>query len=323
MTMQTDQDKETPPGGGMGGGMGGGTGGGMGHTMGRGLGSLLGEGAFHEVELDKVRRLPLDRIRPNPRQPRQVMDDGALAELADSIRAQGVLQPILVRPVAGEPEQFELVAGERRWRAARLAGLERIPVLVREWADDQALEAAILENVQREDLNPIETAMGYESLIRLFGYSHKKVGRRVGKSRAAVSNLLRLLKLPQPVQEWLADGTLSSGHARALLALEDEPERLRAVAGQVVTDGLSVRQAESLIRDEAEKAAAGDEQPPPKPRPAGRRQDPVIREMEKRLTEGLTTRVTITHTRGRGRLILEYDSPEELELLSNRLLSGR
>ncbi len=289
------------------------------NTLGRGLGSLLGEETIRETELDKVRWLPLDRVRPNPRQPRRHMDEKSLSELADSIREQGVLQPILVRPLADDADRFELVAGERRWRAARLAGLERIPVLVREWADDRALEATILENVQREDLNPIETAQGYEQLIDLFGYSHKKVGKRVGKSRTAVSNLLRLLKLPEPVRNRLIDGTLSSGHARALLALETEPVRLRKLVDTVIERDLSVRQTEALIRGEID---GGEETAAKKPQKPGRRQDPVIREMQDRLATTLAAKVTITHTRGRGKIILQYDSPGELEELSNRLLKG-
>lgn len=298
-------------------------------TLGRGLGSLLGEAAVLETERENIRLIPLDKIQPNPRQPRGDMDAVGLEELAESIREQGVLQPILVRPLEGNIDRYELVAGERRWRASGVAGLEKIPALVRNLTDGESLELAILENVQREDLNPVETAKGYDALIREFDYSHKKVGRRVGKSRMAVTNLLRLLRLPEPVLAWVANGSLTTGHARALLGLEEKPERLMQLAEEVAIQGLSVRETEALVRQER---GDGDEQeshdgttiPPSSknPPPRGRQREPAIVEMESRLATTLGSKVTITQLRGRGKLILEYLSPEELELLAKRLLDS-
>ena len=286
-------------------------------TLGRGLGSLLGVDPDPDPGWEKVQLIPLDRIRPNPRQPRQDMDPEALSNLADSIREQGVLLPILVRP-AEEGDGFELVAGERRWRASMEADLKEIPALVREWDDGQSLEITILENVQREDLNPVETARGYESLIQLYGYSHKKVGRRVGKNRTTITNMLRLLKLPKPVLDWVVTGELFIGHARALLALEDNPERLMKLAEEVVVQGFSVRETETLVRNVVRKVAQNQETPVNTTR--GRRRDPVIQDMETRLASALKTKVSITHTRGKGKVIVEYADLKDLDKLVGHLL---
>ncbi|MBF0455784.1 MAG: ParB/RepB/Spo0J family partition protein [Magnetococcales bacterium] len=304
----------------------------MASTLGRGLGSLLGEEAILEVEKEKVREVPLDEIRPNINQPRGIMDEQSLNELADSIRAQGVLQPILVRACSQKKGsvRYELVAGERRWRASKLAGLSKIPVLVRDWSDDRSLEVAILENVQREALNPVETAKGYANLISLFGYSHKKVGRRVGKSRVAVSNALRLLKLPQEVLEKLSVGALSMGHARALLGADLMAEPLVLLAKQVVEEGLSVRETEALVRNLASQMVAEggenlledsvDSTEEKSVGKGGRRRDPMIIEMENRLKTALKAPVTITYVKGRGKIILAFDNPEMLESLTEMLL---
>ncbi|MBF0162214.1 MAG: ParB/RepB/Spo0J family partition protein [Magnetococcales bacterium] len=290
-------------------------------TLGRGLGSLLGEAAVLETEQENIRLLLLEQIQPNPRQPRGDMDSVALEELAESIREQGVLQPVLVRPLGEGNDQYELIAGERRWRAAAIAGLQKIPALVRHLSDGESLEVAILENVQREDLNPVEAARGYDLLIREFEYSHKKIGRRVGKSRMAITNLLRLLRLPEPVLAWVANGSLSTGHARALLGLEEQPDRLIQLAEEVAIQGLSVRETEVMVRREKEEQeapplAAQQKAPPPR----GRHREPVIVEMESRLASTLGSKVTITQMRGRGKVILEYLSPAELEGLVKRLL---
>ncbi len=293
-------------------------------TLGRGLGSLLGEAAVLETAQENIRLLPVDRIQPNPRQPRGDMDAVALEELAESIREQGVLQPILVRPLGESGDQYELIAGERRWRAATIAGLEKIPALVRNLSDGESLEVAILENVQREDLNPVEAARGYDLLMREFEYSHKKIGRRVGKSRMAITNLLRLLRLPEPVLAWVANGSLSVGHARALLGLEERPERLIQLAEEVAIQGLSVRETEILVRRERGEfpdEATAPLPAPPRTAPArGHHREPVIVEMESRLANTLGSKVTITQVRGRGKVILEYLSPSELEALVKRLL---
>ena len=293
-------------------------------TLGRGLGSLLGEAAVLETERENIRLIPLDRIKTNPRQPRGDMDSVALQELSESIREQGVLQPILVRPLGDNAESYELVAGERRWRAAALAGLEKIPALIRPLSDGESLELAILENVQREDLNPVETAKGYDALIREFNYSHKKVGRRVGKSRMAVTNLLRLLRLPESVLAWVENGSLTTGHARALLGLEEQPERLVQLAEEVAIQGLSVRETEVLVRKERNEeqevavlAVPGVNKPVAPVR--GRQREPAIVEMESRLANTLGSSVTITQLRGRGKVILEYLSLEDLEALVHKL----
>ena len=306
-------------------------------TLGRGLGSLLGEAAVLETEQENIRLIPLNRIQPNPRQPRGDMDAVALEELAESVREQGILQPILVRPLAESSDHYELVAGERRWRAAGIAGLEKIPALVRNLSDGESLELAILENVQREDLNPVETARGYDALIREFNYSHKKVGRQVGKSRMAVTNLLRLLRLPEAVLAWVANGSLSTGHARALLGLEENPVRLVQLAEEVAIQGLSVRETEAIVRrergdgptggaDDREGAAVDivdivDIKALPLPR--GRHREPTIVEMETRLATRLGSKVTITQLRGRGKLILEYLTLDDLEGLAKRLLGDK
>jgi ParB family transcriptional regulator, chromosome partitioning protein len=310
----------------------------MASTLGRGLGSLLGEETVLESVKEKVREVDLEQIIPNKNQPRGVIDRESLSELSDSIKEQGVLQPILVRQFGdrnSKKPRYELVAGERRWRASKLAGLSKIPVLVRDWNDDQSLEVAILENVQREELNPIDVARGYESLIRNFGYSHKKVGRQVGKSRVAVSNMLRLLNLPSEVLDLVVGGELSMGHARALLGMDQGPAMVMHLARKIIDGGLSVRATEAIIRQmgdtvdssvdvvgEGEIIDAGDEVKEVvsgKGR-GGRRRDPVIVDMEGRLREELKTGVSITCVNGRGKVILEFDTPEMLEALSELLL---
>ncbi|MBF0371016.1 MAG: ParB/RepB/Spo0J family partition protein [Magnetococcales bacterium] len=290
--------------------------------LGRGLGSLLGEEAVREVERHRVRQLLLDQIEPNPRQPREHIDETALAELANSIKSQGVLQPVLVRERRGgaQGEAFELVAGERRWRAARKAGLDRVPAIVHDWDDAQALEVAILENVQREDLNAVETARGYQRLIDEFSHSHKAIAKRVGKSRMTVTNQLRLLKLPGAILAMVEKGELTPGHARALLGLEDSPELAISTARRVAEEGLSVRETERLVR-ERENA---NEKPETKPtaQAKGAVRDPSIVDLEKQLAEVLETRVVITNRRGRGRITLEYETLDALENLATRLLAA-
>lgn len=293
-------------------------------SLGRGLGSLLGEVAVQEVEGQKVRFLALDQLVANQHQPRQVFPEATLSELADSIREQGVLQPVLVRKVSGrgESERYELVAGERRWRAARMAGLREIPALVRELNDLQSAEIALLENVQREDLGPLEVARGYLRLVDEFGYTHEAVAKRLGLSRMAVSNTLRLLRLPPEVLELLEipAGEFTAGHGRALLGLEEEPGLLVEVAGEVLARGLSVRETERLVRERkqeaAKRTAPGDTGDVPKVA----RKDAAILAMEERLAQHLGSRVTITSRGGRGRVILEYGTMDGLERLVGQLL---
>lgn len=293
--------------------------------LGQGLAALLGDAATNDTQHEKVYMIPLEQIVPNPMQPRQNFTDEGLEELAISIREQGVLLPILVRPVKGASDQYQLVAGERRWRAAKLAELTEIPALVRNWTDRQSLEASILENVQREDLNPVEMARGCTELIEKFGYSHKKAAQRLGKSREAITNLLRLLRLPQTALAMLEAGTLSSGHARALLRLDGQPEAMERLANEVVEKELSVRQTENQAR-----IIATQNEPPPQPQPQptipvtrGRLRDPMILSLETRLTTILNAPVTITNMRGRGRVTVEYESLEELEGLAERLMKDQ
>jgi ParB family chromosome partitioning protein len=228
--------------------------------IGRGLAAILAVSEPADGEADELREIPIALIGPNPRQPRRHFDEQALAGLADSLGARGVLQPVLVRPRAGGT--FELIAGERRWRAAKLAGLERIPAVVRARGDAEALEIALIENMAREDLNPIEEARACAALVEELALTREDVGLRIGRGRVAVSNLLRLLELPDEVLALLEDGTLSEGHGRALLLARDHDDR-RALASASATDGWSVRTLEQRARETNE--------PPVEPRsqPAG------------------------------------------------------
>lgn len=251
-------------------------------------------------------RVPLTAIRPNPWQPRQEFAAETLAELAESIRAQGILQPLVVRR---RGDGYELIAGERRWRAAQMAGLTEVPVLVREVDDRTALELALVENLQRENLNPIEEAQGYAQLLEQFGFTQEEAARRVGKSRAAVANALRLLKLPAEVQAHLRAGRLSSGHAKVILGLEEEALQRRA-AERVVREGLNVRQTELLV---ARLRAQAQTEPQKRQSPARRGVDPQVVRLEDRLRERLGTRVHLQYREGRGRLEITFFSDEELE----------
>jgi len=283
--------------------------------LGRGLDSLLGDG-FEEEEAEaqgEVRHLPVDMIRPGAFQPRQSMDDAALQELAESIRTQGIVQPLLVRerPETGD---YELIAGERRWRAAQLAGLENVPAMVRTMADDQALEVALIENIQREELTPVEEARAFERLVKEFDLTHEAIAEQVGRNRATISNTLRLLRLPEEVHQALEEGTIRMGHARALLSLEGD-DRLGEVAHEVVKKGMSVRATEDRVR-KAVKESAEDSATAP----AGEvRKDPDVERLEQDLGERLGTRVRITQRKKRGRLEIEYSSLEELEGIVARI----
>ncbi len=260
-----------------------------------------------------VLQIALDLISPNPQQPRGRFDAASLEDLATSIRTHGILQPLIVTMHPQQPERYWLIAGERRWRAARLAMLETVPVIVREASPLQLVEWALVENVQRADLNALEEAAAYQTLIEAFGLTQAEVGQRVGKSRAAVANTLRLLGLPREVQEALLDGELSAGHARALLALPDH-EAMRAALQQVLARNLSVRQTEDLVRhllakSEAEAAPA----PAVEAAPAA---DTQITHMENRFRAVLGTRVNLNRNHdGSGRLTVHFFSDEELSQL--------
>jgi ParB family chromosome partitioning protein len=259
------------------------------------------------------REIDIDRLVPNPRQPRVHIDEHRLEELAQSIRSHGVIQPILVRPVDG---RYEIVAGERRWRAAQRAGLLKVPVAVRDVPDANLLQVALIENIQREDLNPIEEALAYRRLVDDHQMSQDAIGTAVGKDRATVANYLRLLRLPVEVRNDLASASLSMGHARALLALPDEAAQ-RRVAREVVSRQLSVRDTEGLVRRETAPAPAA---------PAARPVDPNTRAAEDQLKVALGTRVRIIRRASGGRIEIEFSNEDELqrlyEVLTDRGASG-
>ena len=272
--------------------------------LGRGLGALMGDVSLQSQEGGSV-TLPLAQIQPGLDQPRKHFDQDSLAELADSIREHGILQPLTVRRLSSG--YYQIIAGERRWRAAKLAGLTEVPALIIEADDRKVMELALIENLQREDLNPVEEALGYETLIREYGLTQDGVARRMGKSRPAVANALRLLTLPPKARALLEEGKLSAGHARAVLAA---PEKLRdALAEQIVREGLSVRQAEQLAKKLAAKK-------PPKARPAADPQAALyLRDAEKSLSGRLGRRVRILPGQKKGRVELEYYNEEDLEAL--------
>jgi ParB family transcriptional regulator, chromosome partitioning protein len=271
--------------------------------LGRGLDALLGG---DEPPREALATLPVGAIRPGRYQPRTRMDEQALAELAASIRAQGLMQPLLVRPVGAE--SYELIAGERRWRAAQMAGLSQVPVLVREVPDDAALAMALIENIQREDLNPIEEAVGIQRLVDEFRMTHEQAADAVGRSRSATSNLLRLLRLARPVREMVMQGKLEMGHARALLAL-DGARQIEA-AHAVLAKRLSVRDAEALVQ----RLQRGDATR------RRRKSDRDLARLEDELAERLGTTVEIrAGKKGGGKLLVHYASLDHLEELLKKL----
>lgn len=291
-------------------------------NLGRGLAALLGEEAESRAALDDARpskEVPVEQLHPNRWQPRQTFDETAVRELADSIRENGLLQPILVRRHPERPGAFEIVAGERRWRAAQLAKLHQVPVLVRDLSDVQTLELALVENVQREDLNALEEAEAYQRLVEEFGHSQEVLARAVGKSRSHVANTLRLLTLPDPVKAFLADGRLSAGHARAVLGVKD-PE---AVARKVVAEGLNVRQTEQLAKlEKPAKNRSGDPGPSATSSAAGTQagRDPDTVALERDLSALLGLKVTIDfNADGSGSLSIRYRTVEQLDDLLHRL----
>lgn len=273
--------------------------------LGKGIGALL---PVVEEERRSFFLCPIESIRPHAGQPRKHFDQEKLQELADSIREKGIIQPLVVRERDG---WFELIAGERRWRAAQKAGLHDVPVIVKEAADGAAFEMALIENIQREDLNAIEEAMAYLSLMEQFSLSQEEVARRVGKDRSTVTNMLRLLRLPEDIQSDIVEERLSMGHARALLALED-PTLQRVARDQVVSNRLSVRATERLV-DRLKREA---------PAPAGvqqRANDVHLQELEQRLRKKFSTRVKIRMKRRGGSIELGFASPEELERILEQL----
>ncbi len=273
--------------------------------LGRGLDALLGRDDTPRG--DTLATLPVGRIRPGKYQPRTRMDQKALAELAGSIKAQGVMQPVIVRPV--ERDRYELIAGERRWRAAQMVGLEEVPAIIREVADESALAMSLIENIQREDLNPMEQASGLQRLADEFKLTHEQIADAVGRSRSATTNLLRLLKLAKPVQEMVMEGVLEMGHARALLALDGA--RQIEVANRVASRGLSVRETEALVAGAASARKVARD---------GGRRDRDIARLEEEVSERLGTTVEIRHGRkGAGKVVVHYAGLDHLEQLLKKL----
>ncbi len=280
--------------------------------LGKGLDALLGTATATSIETvagDKLRNLPVDLIKQSRYQPRKTMKPEALQELADSIRQQGVVQPILVRPIKGT-DKFELIAGERRWRATQMAGLHEIPAVIRDVPDQAAACIALIENIQREDLNPLEEAQTLSRLLREFKMTHEAIAESVGRSRSAVTNLLRLLELHPEVQKLVQNGSLEMGHARAIVSLprEQQPE----IARRVVSNGLSVRETERLVSN-TQKSGHTKKSSSKKP-------DPNIRRLQDDLSGKLGAKVTIKQSgKGRGTLEIQYNSLDELDGILKRI----
>lgn len=301
--------------------------------LGKGLGALIPTEAVGERG-SALREVPIAAIRPNARQPRAHFDEEAMATLAASVREVGVLQPVLVREVDGEVESYELVAGERRWRAARRAGLQTMPVLVQSSAsDEQSLEHALVENLHREDLNALEEAAAYQQLIDEFGMTHERVATRVGKSRTTVTNTLRLLQLPAGAQRALAEGTISAGHARALLATPDRALQ-EALVERIVAEGLTVRAVEDAVRGDGDPGSGGLLAPDHEDeggsttgrtsRGVGPRRlpEPGVLELEELLSAHLNTRVKVEIHNRRGRLVVDFATLEDLERIYRAMVEG-
>ncbi len=282
--------------------------------LGRGLAALMGDVGDVPKTLERsraLRRVPIEHIKPNPRNPRRNFAEAELESLAASIKDRGVIQPVVVRAIAGSADHFEIIAGERRWRAAQRAGLHEIPIVPLEASDSQALELAIIENVQRTDLNPLEEAAGYQMLVNEYAHSHDEIAGMVGKSRSHVSNTLRLLKLPQTVQAYISAGKISAGAARMLVGLAD-PEQ---AAREIVDRGLNVRQVEAMAK---QRAAAAN-------KPAGKRNGKSSAKsadtlaLERRVSDALGLTVTLTHRERGGVLQIHYRSLDQLDEVVRRL----
>lgn len=284
--------------------------------LGRGLAALMGDVGDETAVLERTRshkRLPVEFVQPNPRNPRRVFADAELDELAASIRERGIIQPILVRTARGAPDRYEIIAGERRWRAAQRAGLHDVPVILLEVGDREALELAIVENVQRTDLNPLEEAEGYRALIEEHGNSQEEIARIVGKSRSYVANTLRLLKLSEPVKAYIRTGKLTAGHARMLVG-EPNAEEL---AQEIVARDLNVRQVEAMARERAQrngKKHANGRRPNGA---AAKHADTVA--IERRLADALGLEISIEHRGERGVLSIRYSNLDQLDDLVRRL----
>ena len=273
--------------------------------LGKGLEALFADNSTDEAA---VSTLAVSEIEPNRGQPRKQFDPAALADLTDSIRQHGVLQPLVVRPMPDG--SYQLVAGERRWRAARMAGLSQVPVVIKELSDSETMALALIENLQREDLNAIEEAMGYRDLMENFGLTQEQVSAKVGKSRPVVTNALRLLGLPEEVRGLLSEGKLSAGHARALLSLGEE-EIIRQAAADTVKKGLSVRQVEALAKRQKQQKAA--------PKPQNAWDQSFFAEVELALSQCLARKVKVEGENGRGRLVIEFYDEDDLRSIASSL----
>jgi ParB family chromosome partitioning protein len=286
--------------------------------LGRGLEALLGADAPGLSQLGKNESstslpnvLPVTKLQAGKYQPRTRMDEGALAELADSIRAQGIMQPILVRPVDATKSRYEIIAGERRFRAAQMAGLTEVPVLVREVADEHAAAMALIENIQREDLNPLEEAQGVKRLLDEFGLTHEQAATAIGRSRSATSNLLRLLNLAAPLQTMLLAGDIDMGHARALLAVDSATQI--QLANQIIAKRLSVREAEKLVARAATEAR-------PKIKQSEKNNLRDVARLEETLSDQLGTKVTLkVGTKGRGQLVIDFHGWDHCSALIEKM----
>ena len=270
--------------------------------LGRGYETLFSD---NTTEVQNVSTLRVAEIEPNRDQPRKTFDDSAIAALADSIREHGMLQPILVRPL--ENGSYQIVAGERRWRAARMLGLEEVPVTIRAMTDQETMQIALIENLQRENLNPIEEALGYQELMDQFGMTQEGISKIVGRSRSAVANSLRLLQLPEPIQQYLQEGSITVGHAKALAGFTDE-EAMLACAARAAEGQLTVRAIEKLAAAPTEHLLKPD-----------RRRDSYYKEMELSLSSSLGRKVKVDQGRKKGVLILEYYDKEDLAALAEKL----
>ena len=274
--------------------------------LGRGLAALIGNVAEETNVLGQAKRVPIEFLRPNTRNPRKDFREEDLDDLTNSIREKGIIQPILARPLSYLRGVYEIIAGERRWRAAQRAGLHEVPVLLLDIGDKEALEIAIIENVQRSDLNAVEEALGYQQLMAEFSYSQQDLGRVIGKSRSHVANTLRLTKLPESVQAMVIDGRLSAGHARALLSVAD-PEQ---IAQDVLNQGLTVRDVERIVQRETQAAQA----------PAhSAAKTPKVKDADTRSLEQALTNVSIDHRGDKGEIRIRYKTLEQLDHLCQRL----
>jgi len=279
------------------------------HGLGRGLGALIPE-SEDRADGDKLALfVPVGKLKPNPRQPRKDFDAASLAELADSIRGHGVIQPIIAEDDGSGG--YAIIAGERRWRASQMAGLREVPVIVRKVSEPERLEMALIENIQREDLNPLEEAQAYKALMELSGAAQEEIAKKVGKDRSTVANALRLLKLPAECMEGLRDGRLSAGHARAILAIVNPADQI-VLMRRIEKGGLSVRQAEEEARGlNGGKRAAGKAGGAKKP--AGKKKPVALADVEQRLISRLGTKVSIQGSAAKGKIVVEYYSQEDLD----------